>query len=65
MDTNRVVLLDASGEPERLPLLHKYDVGVAILERLKSHPEVASSGWIEIEEFSPGCYFNFTAVPYM
>ena len=39
VDTNRVVLLDASGEPERLPLLHKYDVGVAILERLKSHPD--------------------------
>jgi len=39
VDTNRVVLLDASGEPERLPLLHKYDVGVAILERLKSHAD--------------------------
>ncbi|MDE2986558.1 MAG: bifunctional phosphopantothenoylcysteine decarboxylase/phosphopantothenate--cysteine ligase CoaBC [Chloroflexota bacterium] len=39
VDTNRVVLIDASGEPERLPLLHKYDVGVAILERLKSHPD--------------------------
>ncbi|MYE06232.1 MAG: bifunctional phosphopantothenoylcysteine decarboxylase/phosphopantothenate--cysteine ligase CoaBC [Chloroflexi bacterium] len=39
VDTNRVVLLDASGEPERLPLLHKYDVGVAILKRLKSHPK--------------------------
>ena len=39
VDTNRVVLIDASGEPERLPLLHKYDVGVAILERLKSHPQ--------------------------
>ncbi len=37
-ETNRVVLLDASGEAERLPLLHKYDVGVRILERLKSHP---------------------------
>ena len=34
-ETNRVVLLDASGEAERLPLLHKYDVGVRILERLK------------------------------
>jgi len=40
VDTNRVVLLDESDEQERLPLLHKYDVGVAILERLKSHP-----GW--------------------
>ena len=39
VDTNRVILLDASGEAERLPLLHKYDVGVAILERLKSHPD--------------------------
>lgn len=39
VDTNRVVLIDASGAPERLPLLHKYDVGVAILERLKSHPD--------------------------
>ena len=39
VDTNRVVLLDAAGEPERLPLLHKYDVGLAILERLKSHPD--------------------------
>ena len=39
VDTNRVVLLDASGEPERLPLLHKYDVALAILERLKSHPD--------------------------
>ena len=39
VDTNRVVLLAAAGEPERLPLLHKYDVGVAILERLKSHPD--------------------------
>ncbi len=39
VDTNRVVLLDRSGDAERLPLLHKYDVGVAILERLKSHPE--------------------------
>ena len=39
VDTNRVVLLDALGEAERLPLLHKYDVGVRILERLKSHPE--------------------------
>ena len=38
VDTNRVVLLDASGEAERLPLLHKYDVGVVILERLKAHP---------------------------
>ena len=38
VDTNRVVMLGAAGEPERLPLLHKYDVGVAILERLKSHP---------------------------
>ena len=37
-ETNRVVLLDASGEAERLPLLHKYDVGVRILERLKSNP---------------------------
>ena len=39
VETNRVVLLDASGEAERLPLLHKYDVGAAILERLKSHPD--------------------------
>ncbi len=39
VDTNRVVLLDASGEPERLPLLHKYDVGVAILDRLLRHPD--------------------------
>lgn len=39
VDTNRVVLIDQSGAPERLPLLHKYDVGVAILERLKSHPD--------------------------
>ncbi len=38
VDTNRVVLLDALGEAERLPLLHKYDVGVAILERLQAHP---------------------------
>lgn len=39
VDSNRVVLIDSSGELERLPLLHKYDVGVAILERLKSHPD--------------------------
>ena len=38
VDTNRVVLLDGSGQAERLPLLHKYDVGTAILERLKAHP---------------------------
>ena len=38
VDTNRVVLLDADGQVERLPLLHKYDVAVAILERLMSHP---------------------------
>ena len=39
VDTNRVVILDADGELERLPLLHKYDVGVAILERIKAHPQ--------------------------
>lgn len=39
VDTNRVVLLDAGGQAERLPLMHKYDVGAAILERLKSHKQ--------------------------
>ena len=38
VDTNRVVLLDASGNPERLPLLHKYDVALAILDRLRQDP---------------------------
>ncbi len=39
VDTNRVVLIDASGESERLPLMHKYDVATVILARLKSHPD--------------------------
>ena len=38
VDTNRVVLLDAEGAVERLPLLHKYDVGVAIINRLRRLP---------------------------
>ncbi len=43
VDTNRVVLLDADGQAERLPLLHKYDVAAAILERLQSHPSWPAS----------------------
>ena len=43
VDTNRVVLLDADGQAERLPLLHKYDVALAILERLQSHPSWPAS----------------------
>ncbi len=39
VDTNRVVILDASGEAERLPLMHKYDVAVAILARLTRLPD--------------------------
>ncbi len=37
VDTNRVVLLDPDGGVERLPLLHKYEVAQALLERLKTH----------------------------
>ena len=33
-ETNRVVLLAPEGEPEALPLLHKYDVATRILERV-------------------------------
>ena len=43
VDTNRVVLLDADGQAERLPLLHKHDVAVAILERLQSYPSWPAS----------------------
>ena len=41
VDTNRVVILDADGGIERLPLLHKYDVGAAILDRLRRLPSWA------------------------
>lgn len=40
VETNRIVLLDAAGTVERLPLLHKYDAAAAILERLMNDP-----GW--------------------
>ena len=34
VDTNRVVLLDREGSKETLPLMSKYDVGFAILDRV-------------------------------
>ncbi len=34
VDTNRVVLLDREGSEEALPLMSKYDVGCAILDRV-------------------------------
>ena len=34
VDTNRVVLLDREGSKETLPLMSKYDVGCAILDRV-------------------------------
>ena len=34
VDTNRVVLLDREGGTETLPLMSKYDVGCAILDRV-------------------------------
>ena len=40
VETNRIVLLDAAGGVERLPLLHKYDAAAAIYERLVGEP-----GW--------------------
>ena len=40
VDTNRIVLLDAAGGAERLPLMHKYDAAAAIYERLMREP-----GW--------------------
>jgi len=33
VDTNRVILIDATGAPEELPLLTKYEVGWRILDR--------------------------------
>ena len=40
VDTNRIVLLDATGGAERLPLMHKYDAAAAIYDRLIREP-----GW--------------------
>ena len=34
VDTNKVVLIDAAGEQEELPLLHKYDVSQRVLDRV-------------------------------
>ena len=34
VDTNRVLLLDREGGAEELPLMSKYDVGCAILDRV-------------------------------
>lgn len=34
VDTNRVVLIDAEGGIERLPLLHKYDAAMRVLDRV-------------------------------
>lgn len=36
VDTNRVVLIDASGAKQELPLLPKYEVAVQILDRVKA-----------------------------
>ena len=40
VETNRIVLLDAEGKVERLPLMHKYDAAAAIYDRLIREP-----GW--------------------
>ena len=37
VDTNRVVLLDREGSEETLPLMSKYDVGCAILDRVLNY----------------------------
>lgn len=37
VDTNRVVLLDREGNQEALPLMSKYDVGCAILDRVTNY----------------------------
>jgi phosphopantothenoylcysteine decarboxylase/phosphopantothenate--cysteine ligase len=36
VDTNRVVILDAAGARQELPLLSKYEVAVHILDRVKT-----------------------------
>ena len=36
VETNRIVLIGPDGEPERLPLLHKYDAAMRILDRVVS-----------------------------
>lgn len=36
VETNRIVLIGPDGEPERLPLLHKYDAAMRILDRVAS-----------------------------
>ncbi len=37
VDTNRVILIDREGESEALPLMSKYDVGWAILDRVAAY----------------------------